>query len=65
MIESAEFQKLYALYKKLQIDQEMMALEFQLVKKKLKANKGIDRDETESNKNTSPFLGPNGNPLLD
>lgn len=43
----------------------MLITEFQLIRKKLKVAKGLEKEETESNKKSSPFLGPNGNPLED
>ena len=64
-LESAEFIKLFKMVEETRIKVEMMAIELDLTKKKLKIAKGIPdkEEETETNKNPSIFLSPNGTPL--
>ena len=67
-IESAEFVKLFKLCEENRIKLEMLYLEFDLTKQKLKARRGLEekkeeKTESESNKNPSIFLNPNGDTL--
>jgi len=64
-ISSEEYLKLFAEIEKLRIKIEMMELSLDLTKKKLKIKKGIleeeeKTEESETNKNPSIFLSPNG-----
>lgn len=64
-IQSEEYLKLYSEIEKLRIKVEMMELSLDLTKKKLKIKKGIieqeeEMGESETNKNPSIFLSPNG-----
>lgn len=64
LIHSKEFTELFEQMQKIKIQVEMMALELDLTKKKLRISKGIERDsEKETNKNPSIFLNPNGLPI--
>ena len=71
MLESLEFLKLYKEMQEIRIKVEMMALELDLTKKKLRISKGIPKEEiisgemgeTQTNKNPSIFLSPNGLPI--
>jgi hypothetical protein len=64
-VESDEFQKLFAMFSNLRIEVETVKLELQLYKNKLSRKAGIMKEEeqTETNKNPSIFLNPNGLPI--
>ena len=64
-IESEEFKKVFKMCEENRIKLEMLYLEFDLTKKKLKARAGLkereeEKTESETNKNPSIFLNPNG-----
>ena len=68
-IDSKEFQRLFAMFENLRIEVEGVKLDLALYKNKLARKAGIrlgrdEEEETETNKNPSVLLNPNGNPIV-
>lgn len=62
-LDSTEYLKLFKMLEEIRISVEMMKLDLELTKQKLRARKGlIDKEEeNETNKKPSILLSPNGN----
>jgi hypothetical protein len=67
--QTEDFQVLFKKFENLRIEVEGIKLDLALYKQKLSKKAGIsfkrdDEDETETNKNPTVLLNPNGNPII-